>query len=1260
MQPQGVNINFSKGLDTKTDPWQVPIGNFLRLRNSVFTKGNLLSKRNGYDLLLEGPSNFSSSYLTTLNGNLTAIGNSIYAYSSGLKNWVQKGTIQPVRVSTLPLIRNNNNQIQCDSVIASNGLVCTVYTESINGSNVLSYKYVIADSTTGQNIVEPTLIPVNSGTVTGSARVFLLGNYFIVAFTNVISATSHLQYIAISVNNPQIVTANTDIAASYIPASTVSWDGVVVDNNLYIAYNTTSGSQSVKVIFLTSSLALSAAVSFAGSIATMMSLCADTTGANIQIYVSFYDSASSTGFTLSVDKNLSTIFNPVQIISSGTVLNLTTSAQNGSCSVFYEVSNAYSFASTVATNFINNVSVIPAPNTFHSVFSSGAGTITVSSAAGLLNGMTLVDNTTAANISAGTTFTVSGTTLTLSANTAGNSASSPGDSLSAILVTSPTTVLRDVGLASKAFIIDNVIYFLASHQSTYQNTYFLINPFNTINTGNSLSSSPAIVAKLAYENGGGYLALGLPNVTINGNVAQIPYLFKDLIEALSTNNNSVQNTAGGVYSQTGIELSTLTIGTQSIGTVEAAETLQISGGFGWMYDGYLPVEENFFLWPEVSAPLPTTVATLTSGITTGGSNSVTTTTSIAGIFPGMTITGPNIPNGQTITNTVAGSPNTITFSPGFATASGSSLSFVVQNPAASASLSTTTSSFTPTGTTTTGSNILTAVSSTANIGIGMSVTGTGIPANQFVTALTSNTITFGPLVATGNHTAVTITLTGNINVAQLYYYQYVYEWSDNNGKIYRSAPSLPYSIATSGTTTSNTIHVPTLRLTYKTANPVKIVVYRWSPATPIYFQITSVTQPTLNSTSVDSVTIIDAMSDPSQNIVGASILGNNIIYTTGGVVENVNSPATNVLSLFDTRGWKVDSEDPNLLWFSKQIIKGVPVEWSDLFTYYVAPNVGISGSTSDISATFPMDDKFIIFKGAGNSTDVICYINGTGPDNTGANSSYPASPIFITSSVSCNNQASIVLIPNGLMFQATNQEGIWLLDRDLKTHYIGEGVEEFNSSNVTSAVNVPGTTYVLFTLSTGETLMYDYYYGQWGTFFGVPAVSSCIYQGLHTFLSPNSGNIFQESPGSYLDGDNPVLLSFTTSWINLASLQGYERFREFLILAQYLSPHLLDIGVAYDYNPAILQRSIIHPDNFSSVVPSPFGIPVPSGAPYNKEQWRIHAKKQLCESFQLTISEIFDPSKGTVAGAGFTMSGLHAEIVVKKGKRPIPGRNAVG
>jgi hypothetical protein len=311
-----------------------------------------------------------------------------------------------------------------------------------------------------------------------------------------------------------------------------------------------------------------------------------------------------------------------------------------------------------------------------------------------------------------------------------------------------------------------------------------------------------------------------------------------------------------------------------------------------------------------------------------------------------------------------------------------------------------------------------------------------------------------------------------------------------------------------------------------------------------------------------------------------------------------------------------------------------------------------------------MDDKLIIFK-----ANAIYYINGTGPDNTGANNQY-SQPIFITATVGCMNQVSIVFQPSGLMFRS--EKGIWLLGRDLSTNYVGSAVEAFNTATVNSATNIPATNQVRFTLSTGQTLMYDYFQQAWGTFMGVPAISSCIYKSLHTFLN-SFGAVYQESPGSYVDGSNPVLLGLTTAWFNLSGLQGYQRAYFFYLLGEYFSPHKLQLSIAYDYNPAPQQVSLISPTNFSPVYggptpnpgdgtdgSSPMGQLSPYGGPSNVLDWRVFLTKQRCQAFQITLQEVYDPTFWVPPGEGLTLSGINLVYATKQKFRPQSAAKSVG
>ena len=1109
---QTAPLSFTQGVDTKTDPNQVPPGKFLSLVNSVFTKIGQLTKRNGFPKLVPAPVSSSSLFtpvftaITTFKNAVLLLGNTIGLYSAELAKTILQSVFYPVSLSVIPIYRSSTNQSACDSVTAANGLVCTVFTDNVSfpggsGSTTLSYKYVISNGTTGQTVTGPVVISTGgAGVVTNQPRVFLLAQYFIVVFCNVASGTSSLYYIAIPIAAPASPGLAVLITSAYTPNAAGSFDGFPcsANGNLYLAWNGNDSGGAVRALYLSPTLVQSAVSVISGMSGSTLSVTADVSTPTTPVI--WITAASSTGFTTALSASLvplSTFPSPIETISVAAV-NVTSVATGGQLTIFYEVANTYGFTDVYGNNNATNIVYAQQCNQ--------------SGIAGF-----------------------------------------------------PLVFARSVGLASKAFFLPaafkNTIYVLVAYQSEFQPTYFLM-----AYGGQIISATPA--AKLAYQNGGGYITTGLPNVTVSGNSATIPYLYKDLVAPANKSQFASPDSAVPVYSQTGVNLATFTIGVSQISTAEVANDLHLSGGFLWSYDGARPVEHNFHVYPD----------------------------SIGATFT-----------------------------------SGSSLSLNAQL--------------------TNGSNILTSVSSTSGLAVGQIVANSNFVSAAYVVSWTSNTIT-----VSSNASATTfvtgLLLKGNQQGASgtnaiTYFYQVCYEWTDNQGNVHRSSPSVPVSVVATANGQTQ-LQIPTLRLTAKTN--VRIVIYRWATDQESYYEITSLQNPLLNNPGVDSITYLDAQSS-------AQILGNTLLYTTGGIVENIAAPATNAVTLWKGRLWLIDAEDENLLWYSKPVVESAPVEFSDLFTLYTSPTVGgAQNGTGANKCLYGMDDKLILFKAGGG----LYYLTGDGPSVTGNNDDY-TEPVFITSTLACDNQASIVFTPEGLMFQATQGQGIWLLGRNLSTRYIGAPVEAFNSQTVLSALQVPGTTQVRFTMSGGQVLMYDYFFDQWATFTGIGGVSSTVYQGMHTYLDA-LGNVFQETPGVYADNGNPVCMSFTTSWFSFSNLQGYQRAYWFYLLATYYSPHKINLGIAYDYEPEIWQTTQIAPANFTGAYGSdPFyGTSSHFGGAGRREQWQVFLERQRCQAFQITLSEQFDPTLGTAPGAGFTLSGINLVYGQKKGFIPLPAANQVG
>ena len=497
-------------------------------------------------------------------------------------------------MATLPLIRSNTNQSQVDSITAPNGLVCVAYTDQ-DQANLAQHvtKYAILDSVTSQIIVTPTLI-ADADITQGNPRLFILGNFFMIIYTASVSG-ARLRYIAVNFLNVASVYGPIDISTNYVPSTFNAFDGAVANNTLFLAWNGAGGS-GLQMTSIASNVVPNPSIVVVNRDANpfdQVTVCVDTV--NQVVYVFDYLTGATQFHAALVNYQLTPLpFSPATFnINNGgqNSIGLTSiSSEAGGAVLFYTSVNAYFYDSAIPTYYTSWVKV-----------SQSAG------------------------------------------------------------VTQPFILARSIGLASKPFIVENVIYVMVAYQSAVQSTYFLMSlnttikpfsanttalsavitnvssfsglsigqivtgagipqntvivSFNTANDSITLSNPAGItltpdnlfasnvgqvVAKLAYQNGAGYLKHGLPYVSVNGNVAQVPYLFADLIQSVNKGTALPSGTqTAGIYSQFGINLASFTLGSAaSIPSSNIGENLNLSGGFLWGYDGSIATEQNFFLYPD--------------------------------------------------------------------------------------------------------------------------------------------------------------------------------------------------------------------------------------------------------------------------------------------------------------------------------------------------------------------------------------------------------------------------------------------------------------------------------------------------------------------------------------------------------------------------------------------------------------------------------------------------------------------------------------
>ncbi len=462
----------------------------------------------------------------------------------------------------------------------------------------------------------------------------------------------------------------------------------------------------------------------------------------------------------------------------------------------------------------------------------------------------------------------------------------------------------------------------------------------------------------------------------------------------------------------------------------------------------------------------------------------------------------------------------------------------------------------------------------------------------------------------------------------------VYEWIDSEGQRHRSNPSPAVSIVVNGGGSSQTITatVPTLRITAK--SNITIHLYSTEASGTIYYRVTTVTSPTFNDKTVDTV-------DIDRTIDDTDLLDNEILYTTGGIIENIGPPAASIVESHNNRIYLSGLENANEFWYSKEFIQGEAVSFSDVFVRRVEQDGG------PITQLQSMDDKLLIFK-----ENRVYFQAGGGPNLAGLNSDF-TEPQLITTDVGCIQPRSVVLMPRGVMFKS--DKGIYLLDRSLNVHYIGADVEDFNGETITGSVLIEGDNEVRFTTRSGMALVYNYYFNQWSTFTNYSSEGSALWLGTYTHLKAN-GTVNREIDEQFLDNGTFYNLVIETAWLKMAGLQGFQRVRGMAVLGEYQSPHRLVVTLFYDYEEFDRHTVLF---NSSNVINDEYGDDatygdsvVYGGVNNGVYQMRVpHLARQKCEAIKFRFE---DQPNGSDVGQSFSINDLTLYVGMKRGLVKLP------
>ena len=401
-------------------------------------------------------------------------------------------------------------------------------------------------------------------------------------------------------------------------------------------------------------------------------------------------------------------------------------------------------------------------------------------------------------------------------------------------------------------------------------------------------------------------------------------------------------------------------------------------------------------------------------------------------------------------------------------------------------------------------------------------------------------------------------LTGQVSgLSGTYSYLAVPSWTDSFGDTVRGYPvqgaqAITLSAASNRVAITGTMLVHTDKDGTR-ADPVRWEVYRTVVNdSAVWQRADDPNAPILNSTGSTYWTFLDTLPD-------GQLATRQLFYAVpfgGAEAANVNPPAPAVLSLSGDRLHVADCEGEPLAVFSSKLRLGGPVRFG------LGAKIGVDPVGGPVSALAALDDRLVVFK-----PDRIYVADGFPASNLAADPTPFPVPRLLTSQVGCRENHGIVTVAGehaqGLMFKSS--KGIWLLGRNESVSDVGgHGVRRFDGLTIVAAVADPLTQQVRFHSSEGTTLVYDARFLEWSRFTAQPAVDAFVHRGRCAFVDPR-GRVYVETPGSYRDGSNPVVMYIELGWLSFDGLQGLHRVYGIQTLGRRISDHTFRVGFARNY-----------------------------------------------------------------------------------------------
>lgn len=489
-----------------------------------------------------------------------------------------------------------------------------------------------------------------------------------------------------------------------------------------------------------------------------------------------------------------------------------------------------------------------------------------------------------------------------------------------------------------------------------------------------------------------------------------------------------------------------------------------------------------------------------------------------------------------------------------------------------------------------------------------------------------------------------VTAAGGSMAAGSYLYGYHNEYKSKAGVLHRSATTTRQvtGVPATGQVThsinyANVTAKSRTGVTFTSVSPVAVPIFRSvvSGSTPQRLTL----DPALNVVTVDlasgAQTFVDQRSDASIDGTGTLLASRPVMYTVGGILDDVSPPSVQTLTLHRQRLWAV-GPDLRTVWYSKSFLddQGTAPGFNEALRIL---------TDEPVTALASMDDKLVVFSNEG-----VSYLLGDGPAANGQGGDFSALN-SIQTDVGCANPRSVVSTPDGIMFQ-TQVGTLSLLTRGLEVVWVGKPVQDVLTSfpTITSAVLVPSRNEVRFTCNAAGgspfhvVLVWNYVEKQWSTFRylgGNGTINDAtLWSGVYT--AALSTGVLREDTTTYLDNGTYVSMALETAWVSASGPLAFQSVREMSLEGISNSNHDLTVEVGFDGESSYTQTK-----TFAA------GSDVTAIGPYEELVIGIGTRRK-CNHIRFRIADATPTNPGTYpvgTGQGPTFDAIGIEVGMKQG-----------